>query len=197
MALNPAYDEKTVLKKLSEGDVSSFETIYNKYNDSLYHFTLKFVKSPELADDLTQEVFIHLWERREQMAEVDNLGAYLFTMCRNHVLNFLKKASRETAAIGQMLRNYHPTHETAHEKLVSEEYRQFIKSVIDTLPQQTREIFRLCREEYRSYDEVAALLGISRNAVKKHMIRSHKAFKDRFDTDAGIPLSILLFLFSR
>lgn len=197
MALNPLYDERTILKKMSEGDVSSFETIYNEYSDPLYDFTLKFVKSPELADDLTQEVFIHLWELRVQMTKVENLRAYLFTMCRNHILNFLKKASRETVAIGQMLRYYRPDQEKADDKLVSEDYRQFIKNVLDSLPAQTREIFRLCREEYKSYDEVAALLGISRNAVKKHMVRSHKSFKDRLGNEPGISLSILLFLFIR
>lgn len=197
MALNPLYNERTVLKKLSEGDVSSFESIYDEHSDPLYHFTLKFVKSPELADDLTQEVFLHVWELREQMIKVDNLRAYLFTMCRNHVLNFLKKASRETASIGQMLRHYHPDLNTADDKLVSEDYRQFIKNVLDSLPAQTREVFRLCREEYKSYDEVAALLGVSRNAVKKHMIRSHKVFKDRLGSNPDITLSILILLFIR
>lgn len=182
---------------MSEGDSSSFEQIYEKYNDPLYHFTLKFVKSPELADDLTQEVFIHIWELRDQMPKVDNLRAYLFTMCRNHALNFLKKASKENVAMGEMLRHYHPDQKNSDDKLVSEDYRLFIKNVLNSLPAQTREIFRLCREEYKSYDEVAALLGISRSAVKKHMVRTHKAFKDRLGDETGLPLGVLLFLFFR
>lgn len=182
---------------MSEGDEPSFEALYREYSDPLYHFTLKFVKSPELADDLTQEVFIHLWEIREQMTKVENLRSYLFTMCRNHIFNFLKRASRETAAIGLMIRHYHPVQDMADDKLISEDYRHFIRDVLESLPIQTREIFRLCREENKSYDEVAALLGISRNAVKKHIVRSHKAFKDRLADDPSIPLSILLLLFVR
>lgn len=182
---------------MSEGDTSSFEQVYEKYHESLYQFTLKFVKSSDLADDLTQEVFIHVWELREQITKVENFRAYLFTMCRNHVLNFLNKAAKENAAKAEMLRHYSIDERSADERLVAEDYRQFIKNVLDSLPVKTREIFKLCREESRSYDEVAALLGISRNAVKKHMVRSHKAFKDRLSDETGLPLGVLLLLFFR
>jgi RNA polymerase sigma-70 factor (family 1) len=197
LALNPLYDEKALLQKMAEGDEKAFEEIYKQYRDHLYNFTLKFVKSPELADDLTQEVFIRVWEHHRNMIKIESFRGYLFSMCRNHTLNFLNKASRENAAKGEMLRHYKKDQPSADDKLLSEEYRQFIKNTLDSLSPQTREIFRLCREEHRSYDEVAALLGISRNAVKKHMVRSHKTFKDRLGNDTDIPISILLLLLLR
>ena len=178
MALIPLHNEKTLLKRMAEGDEISFSKIYEAYRELLYRFILRFVKSPDLADDLTQEIFIRIWEIRKEMEKVDSFQAYLFMTGRNHTLNFLKKISKENAGKAEIMRHYKPVPKMADDELLSAEYRQFIQIVLDSLPAQTREIFRLSREQYKSYDEVAALLGISRHAVKKHMVRSHKKFRD-------------------
>lgn len=179
---------------MADGDEKAFGDLYNGYHTILYRFVLKFVKSPDLAEDLTQEVFINIWELRSGLTKIDSFRAYLFTAGRNHTLNFLKKASKENAAKGEILRHYNQLQENTEDKLLSEEYRKFIADVLNSLPPQTREIFRLCREQYKSYDEVAAILGISRNAVKKHMVRSHKTFKDLLGDKPVIPMGVLLIL---
>jgi RNA polymerase sigma-70 factor (family 1) len=180
---------------LADGDENAFGQLYTNHHDYLYKFILKYVKSPDIAEDLTQETFIRLWEFRNRLTKVDSFKAYLFTAGRNHTLNFLKKASKESAAKGEILRYYRHEPQTTEDKMVSDEYRKFIKDVLDSLPVQTREVFRLCREQNKSYDEVATILGISRNAVKKHMVRSHKTFKDLMGDNADVPLIILLVLF--
>jgi RNA polymerase sigma-70 factor (family 1) len=197
LALIPLHNEKTLLKQMAEGDEISFGHIYKAYHNFLYRFILKFVKSPDLAEDLTQEIFIRIWELRKEMKKVDSFQAYLFITARNHTLNFLKKVSKENIAKAEIMRHYKPVQRMADDELLSAEYRQFIQNVLDSLPAQTREVFRLSREQYKSYDEVAALLGISRHAVKKHMVRSHKKFKDLLGDETDISLSLALLLFSK
>jgi len=190
--MNTIHNEKMLLQHMADGDEKAFVQLYTNHRDFLYRFILKFVKSPELAEDLTQETFIRIWEHRSDLVKLDSFKAYVFTIGRNHTLNFLKKATKENAAKGEILRHYQPDQSTSEDKLVSDEYKKFIQDVLNSMPPQTREVFRLCREQSKSYDEVAAILGISRSAVKKHMVRSHKTFKDMLSP--GTPVAVLLAL---
>lgn len=72
------------------------------------------------------------------------------------------------------------------------EYLELLNQALERLPERTREIFKMCRQEGKSYEEAAAALGISRNAIKQHMVFSMKVLSDFAEKDLGISLSILL-----
>lgn len=194
MAVTTAYNEKTLLQQVSGGDERAFERLYTNHLDFLYGFILKYVKSPDLAEDLTQETFIRLWENRTALAEVESFKNYLFIAGRNITFNFLKRASRENIAKGEILHHYRPSSGEVADKLIMKEYTQWVQTVLNSLPPQTREVFRLCREQNKTYEEVAAILGISRNTVKKHMVRSHKNFTDLLGKKINITLIALILL---
>ncbi len=172
--------ETILIDQLSTGDNLAFTKLYDHYYNAIYLFILKFVKFSQLAEDLTQEVFIKIWEDRVQLKEKESFSAWLFIVARNHTLNFLKKASRESVGMSQIVRNYQFEHNPIEEQMLDKEYHEKLREVLISLPDRTREVFRLCREEDRSYEEVTEILGISRNAVKKHMVRSNKVFKEKF-----------------
>lgn len=172
--------ETDLIHKLSQGDEQSFTKLYDHYYDRVNHFVFKFVKSPQLSEDITQEVFIKIWEGRSSIHEKESFKAWLFVVARNHTLNMLKKISNESAGVGEILKNYQYQHSPIEEGMLENEYFQKVRDVLNSLPFRTREIFKLCREEGKSYDEVSEILGISRNAVKKHIVRSHKVFKENF-----------------
>ena len=177
--------ESLFIAQISKGDGLAFGKIYDHYHPRIYLFVLKFVKSSQLAEDLTQEIFIKIWDDRNQLNEKGSFRAWLFVVARNHTLNFLKKASRESIGVGEIARNYQVQSNPIEEQLLEKEYQEKVQEVLNTLPERTREVFRLCREEEKSYEEVTKILGISRNAVKKHMIRSNKVFKDKLKLALG------------
>lgn len=184
------YDEGIILTELSTGKEDAFEKLYNHYVHALKGFVIKFVKSSELAEDLTQEVFIKIWENRGQLAKVRSFRAYLTVIARNHVLNFLKSAPRNDLALKEIVGSY--TVPQAENEIISKEYKQWLQQVLDSMSPQMRSVFELCREQNKSYNEVADLLQISRNTVKKHMVRSMKVIKGRLDQD--LDMSFCFFL---
>ncbi len=195
MRLIHLHNEKLLLQRIAESDDASFAKLYEAYSDSLCQFVLKYVKSKEFSNDIIQEVFIRIWEHRNELHTIDSFKAYLFTIARNLTLNFLKRASKENTVKAEIARNYKPVDSNAEDRLLSNQYRQFIEEVLQSLPAQTRTVFRLCREEEKSYDEVASCLGISRSAVKKHIVRSHKFFKERMLDHPDLQFGILFILF--
>jgi RNA polymerase sigma-70 factor (ECF subfamily) len=148
-----------------------------------------------MAEDIAQEVFIKIWEHRHQLEQVQSFRAYLFTTARNHTINVLKRIAWEEAAQAEVTRHFRILRAAtadAEEAVLSKEYNQLLTTMLSSLPDQSQKVFHLCREEDKSYGEVASLLGISRNAVKKHMVRSMKLFRDSLGAEFILLLSLLL-----
>jgi RNA polymerase sigma-70 factor (ECF subfamily) len=194
------YDEKALLFQLAAGDEEAFASVYRHYQGALDHFLTRFVKSPQLAEDLSQEIFLKIWEQREKLSELLSFRAFLFTVARNYTLNILHKAGRSQAAMGEITRHALSQHAQSQTEdvVLSREYQEFLDRVIQNLPPRAREVFRLCRQQQLSYEEVAAQLGISRNSVKNHMVHSMKVLRTSVERDLQIPLSLfLLILYGR
>lgn len=185
-----------LLTRLQSGDHASFSELYAAYNSKVYAFILKYIHSPELSKDLAQEVFIKIWEGREQLEGIRSLRAYIFTAARNHAFNTLKKIAMVEAAQSHLLSHFEKERQVVEDDFVYREYLELLNQVVERLPERTREIFKMCRQEGKSYEEAAAALGISRNAIKNHMVFSMKILSDFAERDLGISLSILLGILS-
>ncbi|SHG08903.1 RNA polymerase sigma factor [Pedobacter caeni] len=195
MSLQQTLSDLDLQAKLIAGEESAFAELYDRYSGPIYHYIKKFVHSTDLSEDLCQEIFIKIWQGKSKLSEVRSIKAYLFIMARNHTLNSLKRAMRSDVAIAEVLNSFVEERNETEEGLLSKEYHEYLEKALDALPARTREIFRLCRQQGKSYEEVATALGISRNAVKNHMVGSMKILSASAKRDLGISLSVLLTVF--
>jgi RNA polymerase sigma-70 factor (family 1) len=191
MATLKALSDAELTDLIKYGDGSAFAELYERYHDPIYRFIRKYLRSDELSEDICQNVFIKFWEQREQPIIIREISAWLFTMAKRQALDFLKRASVEQTAMGTILAAY-PVNNNAEDDHISKDYLLFINKVLDTLPEQTKLIFQLCRQQHKSYEEAAEQLGISRHTVKKHMVRSMKVLKDAAENELGISFMLLL-----
>lgn len=99
---------------------------------------------------------------------------------------------RSDVAMGEVINSFVEQRNNTEEELLAKEYLEYLEKALAALPLRTREIFKLCRQEGKSYEEVAIALGISRNAVKNHMVSSMKVLSASVKKDLGISLGILL-----
>lgn len=189
---NKPTNEVTLIQRFSQNDEKAFLVIFDLYFKNLCAFVEKYVQSRELSEDIVQEVFIKIWENRANLSEIQSFKSYLFTCAKNHTLNFLKKATRSELAMGELVNNYCLIRNQTEEKILDKEYLTCFNKILDSLPNRSREIFKLCREQKKSYEEVAQIMGISKNAVKNHMVYSMKQLKEVVKTELGISLSILI-----
>lgn len=187
--------EQELLERIAGGDEKAFLKIFEWYFKDLCFFVQRYVHSTPMAEDLAQEVFIRIWEHRLQLTGIRSFKSYLYTAAKNHTLNALKKASRSAAVMGAIVTAYYQETNTTEEKIQSREYMEQLHKAIENLPARSREIFRLCREDKKTYEEVASIMGISKNAVKNHMVFSMKQLKQTVEADLGISLSVLMTVF--
>ncbi|MBL7737502.1 MAG: RNA polymerase sigma-70 factor [Chitinophagaceae bacterium] len=187
-------NEKELICRMTEGDEKAFSLLYNHYCAGVHAFALQWVHSAVIAEDITQDIFLKIWESRERMPEIRSFKNYLFIVTRNHVLNTLKKASSSKAVFSEIFHHYRQAQNITEESLQSKEYLHFIRSRLEALPSRSREVFQLCRENTRSYEEVARELGISRNAVKNRMVYTMKILKDAAEKEMGLTLSVIIYI---
>lgn len=185
-------NEANLIKCISSGDEKAFLEIFNLYFKSVCRFVEKYVQSKQLSEDLVQEVFIKVWENRNKFSEIQSFRSYLYACAKNHTLNSLKKAARSEIALGELINSYSIVRSQTEEKLLDKEYLACFNKVLESLPERTREIFKLCREQKKSYADVAEIMGISKNAVKNHMVHSIKQLKYTVEAELGISLSVFL-----
>ncbi|NGF57366.1 RNA polymerase sigma-70 factor [Parapedobacter sp. SGR-10] len=169
---------ETLATKIKNGDHHAFMEVYDLYFYQLSVFVKRYVHSESIAEDLTQDVFVKLWEKREFLDKVTNFNSYLYRIAKNHTLDYLKKISRLEIMPDDLLKEFKFSSNEVELFVTEQEYFRFLDNYMKSLPEKSQVIFDLCREQEKSYDEVAKELNISKSTVKHHMVNTMKRLKD-------------------
>lgn len=161
--------ESELLQQLIQGDAGAFRQLYEHYQGRIFLFAYRFTKSKDAAEEVVQEVFVKLWEKREQINIEKNFSAYIIRVTRNLILDGLKKAAYDKKMQQQILHHMRALRDTTAEELLNKELERLHKQAIDALSPQKKTIYLLSREEELTYEQIAEKLGISRNTVRNHM----------------------------
>lgn len=178
------------LTRLKQGDVHAFEVIFWEYNPRVYHFVYSLLCDKLLAEDLTQTVFLKIWERREMIDPAQPFEAYLFTIARH--LAYKESERMLVASLSDLAEAASFTDEVALEdKLEADSLREYIQQLIDRLPVARREIFRLSREEHLSHKEIAERLHISEKTVETQLYRALRFLREELHKSSFLVLILL------
>lgn len=188
------YHEQSVILRLQKGDNDAFLEVYNQYHQPLYHYVLRFVKSPAIAEDVLQDVFLKIWEIKSRIDPELSFKAYLYRICRNSVFKLLKKMAVDENLRVQVMKQFSQSVADADLKILWQQYEEILQAAIDRLPPQRQKVFKLCREEGKTYEQVAEELGISRNTVKEHMVLAMKLIREHIDQYGDTPTHFILLL---
>jgi RNA polymerase sigma-70 factor (ECF subfamily) len=184
---------------LSE-DMKAYKELYLLMFDSLFRFSYSFVKSEQVAQELVSDVFIKLWQIRSQLADIDNLKPYLFSITKNLSLRYLANASKNLLIqlsdieLDQLDIESLIEFESPEDSYISKETINNIMQAIGELPPQCQLIFSLVKIDGLKYKEVAKLLDISVFTVRNQVAMAtkkienallqkpqiHISFRDRF-----------------
>ncbi|HSI91387.1 MAG TPA: RNA polymerase sigma-70 factor, partial [Adhaeribacter sp.] len=167
------------------------------YYSDLYKFTWKFVRNQEIAEELTQDIFIHLWENRQTLQINSALKAYLFTMARNRAFNYLKsRVARMSVVADEVPETYAANAQNPEEELSQQELEKLVAEGIEQLPEKCRIVFTLSRHEGLSYQQIAEELQISPKTVEAHMGTALKKLRTFLSSVWTETLALLFFIFN-
>ena len=184
-------EDKELLTKLKEGDELAFVKIYNQYRNKVYSYAYQLSKSADTAEEIVQEVFIRIWQKREQINTDFSFQGYIKKITLNHVLNHLKKIAREKALQEEVFLHIAENNSRTEDKLLEKELRKIYEEAIAQLPAQKKLIYQMVRTEELSHEEIAIKLSISKNTVKNHMVEASKFVRDYVRKNGGVICFIL------
>ena len=171
--------ETAQLTALSQGERTAFEALYHRYKQPVYANIRKMVPDPDAAEDLLQETFIALWENRTALDPAKGAGGWLFVVSYNKAASFLKKKLREAAILEPEadLAELAVADDLGDEELYTTQLA-LVEEAVAHLPARKQAVFRLCRFEGKSAEEVAAATGISVASVKDYLKQSTRFIRE-------------------
>lgn len=167
-------EDNELLTKLRNGDQMAFAQVYNQYRSKMYAYAYHLCKSAETAEEIVQEVFIRIWQKREQINLDLNFNAYVKKITLNHVLNYLKKVAREKSLQEEIFCYMEAIRNTTEDQLLEKELLKTYDEAIALLPPQKKIIYQLSRNEEMTHEQIAAQLNISKHTVKNHIVEATK-----------------------
>ncbi|MDO7742707.1 MAG: RNA polymerase sigma-70 factor [Pedobacter sp.] len=188
-------NEYELLKRLQSGDQLAFESLYQNYSREIYSKLVKMVKNVTLAEELTQDVFVKVWNKREVITIDQPFRYYLLTLTNNLVNDFYRKAARDRKLQDEIIAASTELYNPTEEQIYYKESKELMDQAIDSLPAQQKLVFQMCKIEGKSYDEVSKLLGISTSTISNHIVKATKSIKTYFFTQKKGFLLVAMYLF--
>ena len=172
-----AFSDITLLNELAAGREEAFTQLYFRYSPTVYNALRVYIKDAHQADDLLQNVFVRLWEKRAELAAIQSIENYLFILARNLVFNHIKRKAIEDN-VHQVLRSRLPEAADSTESRIQElEYKRLLKEAIDVLPAQQKQVYLMATEDAMSYEDIAVKMELSKLTIKKHLELARKSIR--------------------
>lgn len=184
------HTEKKLIVLLKSGNILAFNQLFEVYSSKLFLFAKGYLKSVEDSEELVQDVFTTIWEKREQLKPELSFKSYIFTIA----FNVIKKHFRQKAMFKKFV-NAELLEESSIETTQKIDYnslKNHILYIAQSLPEKRRDVFIKSRFEGFSNKEIAEELGLSKKTVENHLNLALKEIKRRIDPDR---LSSVLFYF--
>lgn len=153
--------------RLRGDDIGAFNTFYWEYHGAVYANALKFIKDPSIAEDIVQETFVALWEKRHSIDPKQDIAGWLFVVCHHKTIDQLKRKLRH--ALAEKVLQAAINDPNTVEDDITEEQLGAIEKAVDQLSPQKRKVFELCKVQKRTYEKAAEELQISKYTVKEYL----------------------------
>lgn len=185
-------NESAVLLKVAAGNELAYTLLVERYWQKVLQHALSFVKSYPVAEELTQDVFIQIWDKREKLSDVNSFDNYLFIVSRNLIISHIRKKLIETDSLkGEKLQElfFKPDEQYEFKELVD-----IINEGAALLPEPRRSVFLLSRMEGRDADYISKELGIATRTVRWHLVQALNFLRNYLHKHYNINLLTLISL---
>ena len=193
MPFEGIHNEKQLLTQVSQGDRQAFQVLYKACYPLIQRYILLFEPSPQILDELTQDVFVRIWEKRHRLEAVESFKGYLFLVTRNVVFNFIR-ALKVRQKVKELDESSSPPTNDLENELLFKQYYEIALEAMNKLPPGRRKVLKMSIDDGLSLDEIAIELQISRSGVKKQLYAATAYVRQYLQEHGEITLALIIFL---
>lgn len=196
MILQIDTDECNLLIKLGAGEETAFNTLYKLYGNRVYNRLLKLTQSEQIADELLQDTFVILWNKRHTINPDLPIKSWLYKVAENEVYQLYRKIARDKKLQEHIVSTFIETYSHTEEGLFYKESEELLNKAMEQLSPQRKEVFKLCRIDGLSYQEAANQMGVSVSTVSNHLVQATNLVRTYiFQSQERMALLISILLF--
>lgn len=171
------YADDQLTTALAGGDRNAFSQVYARYWSPLYQLAYQKVRSREVAEELVQNLFVSLWEKRET-AIIRELRPYLFTALRFSIINHIESDQVRERFVAYYESFMQQTTNQPADELALRDLTDAIERSLHTLPEQTQQVFRMSRFDCLTIPEIADKLNLSEKAIQYHLSKALRVVRE-------------------
>lgn len=184
------YTDHELLGLLQTSDHGAFSKIYHRYWDKLFYIAAKKLQQYQEAESIVQDVFVDLWQRREQLNIYGALEGYLVVAVKYRIINYLAKQERARNYQQYLISQLNTNDSSTEEWMKFEDLREWLIKMVSSLPEKCRIAYEL-REEGFTQKEIARQMQISEKTVETHISRALKVIRASISQLFSLLLSFL------
>jgi RNA polymerase sigma-70 factor (ECF subfamily) len=185
-------DEK-LISALKKDDHYAFDQTFHKYGSSLFSFVLSILKDKTDTEEVIQEVFLKIWDKRKELDSSRSFKSYLFTIAVNTTKNMYRRKLQEERYKQNIALELNFNQAIDFDVIEYQNLLDYIDKIIEKLPASRREIFVLSKKDGLKNQEIAKRLNISEQTVKNQLVSAMKFLRSESARD-GNELGLLFFL---
>ncbi|SHE39194.1 RNA polymerase sigma factor [Pedobacter caeni] len=195
MAVPPLQNESDILTKIAEGDQFAFTILFNHYQKDVFVHSRRLTPSEDDALEVVQDIFIKIWIGRERLKTINNFGAYLNRVVRNHVFDVLKQLSQENESHVKLQSASTEFDDSTRQLLDYQDAIHILNEALTELAPQQKIAYKLCHQEGMKYEEAAKEMNISTETVRVHMKQALNKIRAHFRKHAVLYPMLILALY--
>lgn len=158
---------KELVGSLQNDEKEAFDILYRKYHSAIFSNVLKITRDADITEDIVQEVFIALWEKRHSLDPEQEVAGWLFIVSYHKSINCLKQKLKDSLAQRDIRQPLIDIYDGKEDLIITRQ--SMLEKAIEQLPPQKRKVFELCKLQRRTYAEAAEEMKISKHTVKEYL----------------------------
>ena len=179
----PLDIERELIRKLINGDKIAFSHLFSFYKSQVLYYCVHFVKDKEIAEDITQDIFLTVWEKKEDIRIEQSFSAFLYTIARNRIYDIFRSLSARSVLYEKLMEQAIDYVDDVEKSLEEKNIKELIAQALEQLSPRQREIFELSRNRGLSHKEIAEqtwFVCLYRARSYKKCIRENSCLSDPF-----------------
>ena len=170
-------DDINLVNGVLDGDINSFEKLVTKYEVRVFRFVYNILKQKEATEDITQEVFITIYNKLYMYDKKYSFSTWLFQIAKNKTIDYIRKYGKLVETNIEEIYNMSSKEMLPLEQVEYKETREYVKSYIDTLKDEDKRLLYLRYGDKKTFNEISEILGVPESTIKRKYYRIRENYK--------------------
>ncbi len=179
MKKNEAKDDIELFESFKMGNISAFETLFDRYYIALCNFSYLFLKNKELCEEIISDLFVNLWLKKDQISIQKNFKSFVYRSTYNACISMVRTSKPEFLYDFSKVTTYELL--TPETILLNSEFEASIHELLNVLPKVAGLVLRMKKIDGLKYKEIAEILNISEKTVENHIINAIRKLRQEIE----------------